>query len=149
MKALAAIFVVALTVQAADLAVAVPLHVLAHPAKAWHSAPASRRWLAIADGLLESANAVDYITTRRDAFPGTGGCELNPVLTQAPCQIDVARFTAVKLAVAGFGLLQWAPVLNGLGGQSLVQALTIVDAAITLPLAIADVNNIRVLTKKQ
>ena len=74
----------------ADVGVSIPVRTIAHPVRAWRSAPLGRRWLAIADGLMESANAVDYLTTRRGAFPGTGGCELNPLLTKAPCQIDVA-----------------------------------------------------------
>jgi hypothetical protein len=147
MKALLAIGLIALGAQAADLTISIPVRVIAHPARTWHSPPASRRWLAVADGLLEEANATDYITTRRGAFPGTGGCELNPLLTSAPCRIDVARFTAVKLAVAAFGIVQWAPVLNGWGGAALAPALAIADAAIAIPLAIADLNNVIQLRK--
>ena len=93
----------------------------------WHSAPQARRWLVIADSLLEGANAADYITTRRGAFPGTGGCELNPLVTRSPCQIDVLRFTALKLGTAAFGFVQLVP---GLKSKPLVRTLTLIDTAL-------------------
>jgi hypothetical protein len=118
-----------------------PVHALRHPVRAFHSVPADRRLLAIADAVLQDANVADYVTTRRGAFPGTGGCELNPLLTKAPCRIDVPRFTGVKLIVGLFGAAQWLPVAAGWSGDRYIRTLTAIDFALAIPLAIADVNN--------
>ena len=88
-----------------------------------------------------------FVRHRLGELPGTGGFELNPLLTKAPCQIDVPRFTGIKLAVAAFGAAQWAPVLAGWGGERYIRAMTLIDGALTVPLAIADANNIVQLTK--
>ncbi len=135
--------------QGFQVSVKVPAKAIVHPVQAYRSVRADRRLLAIADSLLMDANLVDYITTRRGAFPGTGGCELNPLLTTAPCQIDVPRFTGIKLAVGVFGALQWAPVFTGWGGEPYVRAMTVIDAAIAIPLTIADVNNVIQLSKSK
>lgn len=147
MKALLLTVLVPLAVQAAGLQVALPVHALAHPVRAYHSVRSARRFMAIADAALQNVNVIDYVTTRRGAFPAAGGCELNPLLTKAPCQIDVPRFTGIKLSVAAFGAAQWTPVFTGWGGERYVRAMTLIDLALTVPLAIADVNNIIQLTK--
>jgi hypothetical protein len=84
LKALLLAAIAPLALNAGGLELAIPFHAIAHPVKAYHSVPAGKRFLALADILLEDANFVDYATTRRGAFPGTGGCELNPLLTTAP-----------------------------------------------------------------
>jgi hypothetical protein len=133
--------------QGLQVSIPVPVHAIAHPVQAYRSVRADKRLLAIADTLLEEANTVDYVTTRRGAFPGTGGCELNPLLTTAPCQIDVPRFTGIKLVAGAFGVVQWLPVWRGWGGERYIRAVTVLDVAIAIPLAIADVNNVIQLTK--
>lgn len=130
-----------------QISVTVPVQAIAHPIRAWKSLPSTQKLMMIADMVLEGANTVDYITTRRGAFPGTGGCELNPLLTTAACQIDVPRFTAIKLAVGVFGVAQWLPVFAGWGGTPWVCTVTLIDAALAIPLAIADVNNVIQLKK--
>jgi hypothetical protein len=130
-----------------QVSVPVPVHSLAHPIQAFHSVPAERRLMAVADAVLQNVNAVDYATTRRGAFPGTGGCELNPLLTKAVCQIDVPRFTGIKLAVGLFGVAQWLPVMAGWRGERYVRTVTVIDAALAVPLLLADVNNVIQLTK--
>jgi hypothetical protein len=147
MKPLLLILLAPLVLQAAGLEAVIPVRALAHPVQAYHSIQSGRRLLAIADAALQDVNVADYATTRRGAFPGTGGCELNPLLTKAPCQIDVPRFTGIKLAVAAFGAAQWAPVFTGWGGERYVRAMTLIDLALAVPLAIADANNIVQLTK--
>ena len=147
MKILLLTLLAPLLLDARGLEVGIPLHALAHPVAAYHAVSSGRPLLAVAGAVLQSVNMIDYATTRRGAFPGTGGCELNPLLTKAPCQIDVPRFTGIKLAVAAFGAAQWAPVLAGWGGERYIRAMTLIDGALTVPLAIADANNIVQLTK--
>ena len=130
-----------------EVSMPVPVRAIAHPVRAWKSVPDNKKLMAIADSVLMDANVVDYVTTRRGAFPGTHGCELNPLLTTAPCQIDVPRFTGIKLVVGAFGVAQWLPVLAGWGGDGYIRSLLLIDAALAVPLAIADANNIVQLTK--
>jgi hypothetical protein len=130
-----------------EVSVPVPVRAIAHPVRAWKSTPASTKLMAIADSLLMDANVTDYATTRRGAFPGTHGCEQNPLLTTAPCQIDVPRFTGIKLVIGAFGVAQWLPVLAGWGGDRYLRSLILIDAALAVPLAIADANNIIQLSK--
>jgi hypothetical protein len=134
-----------------EVSVPVPVRAIAHPVRAWKSlsgkTPVDKKLMAIADSVLMDANVADYVTTRRGAFPGTHGCELNPLLTTAPCQIDVPRFTGIKLVVGAFGVAQWLPVPAGWVGPGYIRSLILIDAALAVPLAIADANNFVQLTK--
>lgn len=131
----------------ASLGVTLPTRIIAHPIAAYHETRTGRLSMLAATVTLEAVNGIDYATTRRGAFPGTGGCENNPLLVSAPCQINVARFTGLKLVVGAFGVAQWIPVWTGFGGERYVRAVKYLDMAGSLPLALAGVNNIRQLTK--
>jgi len=80
MKALFLMLLAPLAFEAAGLEVGIPVHALAHPVRAYQSTRSDRRLMAIVDAALQGVNVIDYVTTRRGAFPGTGGCELNPLL---------------------------------------------------------------------
>jgi hypothetical protein len=147
MKMLLLIAFLALSAHAASLTVSMPLKWVVHPVASFHSSRKSLDGMLITDTILQMINVGDYATTRRGAFPGTGGCELNPLLISAPCQIDVPRFTGVKIAVAAAGLAEWIPVWLGKSTPNYVFTITVVNAGLAVPLGIAVGSNIHQLTK--
>ena len=150
MKRLALLLLCAVSASAQIAAhVDIPLKVLAHPVATAKAFPAANRWMLLADIVLQDANAIDYVTTRRGAFPGTRGCELNPLFVSAPCQINVPRFAGVKIGTAAFGLAQWLPIWTHRtwAGAGYKRLITITDVGLSAALIGADINNIRQLTK--
>lgn len=139
--------VVAVCAVQAGMTFNVPLNVIAHPVKSFRTKHDGTGVLLAGTVLLQSVNAIDYATTRRGAFPGTGGCELNPLLVTAPCQINVPRFTGVKIGVAAFNFAQWLPVWAGYRNSNYRKAMGVLDFVGAVPLGVADINNIHQLTK--
>jgi hypothetical protein len=99
--------------------------------------------------LLELANATDFATTRYALFPGQPGyghyCELNPLLSNG-CQLNIPRFAAAKLGIATLGITE---LVGGLKADNRTLNLSIIltNIGFAIPLVLADVNNVRALTK--
>ena len=151
MKVIITLLLLTSSAFSAGLSLSVPVSAIRHPIKTAKSVPNDRKWMFIADAILQNANAVDYATTRYALFPGQPGygnyCEQNALFVSSPCQINKPKFTAVKAAVLVFGVGQWVPILAGYKASWYVPTMTIVDAGLTVPLAIADGNNLYQLNK--
>jgi len=98
---------------------------------------------------LETANVIDYATTYRAVVIGTN-CEENPVFQTAPCSqhnLNEPRFTGAKIGIAAFGFVQYLPKAFGWHNETWNRTFIIMNFAGTVPLAIVDINNIRLMNK--
>lgn len=149
MKKLLISFILALSsMSAQSVSIVMPTNWILHPIKAFKSVPTDKKFLLLTDSILQDINLGDYLTTKRGVFPGGYGyCELNPLFTSAPCQINVPRFTGVKIAVAAVGVAEWIPIWLGKGSPNYMATMDIINVSAAVPLGIAVVNNIVVLEK--
>ncbi len=132
---------------AQGIGLSVPLSVVRHPIATVKSAPADLGWLIASAISLESANAVDYATTLRGPVLHPGQyCEQNELFTTSRCTIDAPRFTGVKIGVAALGAAEWLS-LKRWRQPAYVRTLILVNFAGTVPLAVADIGNLKALTR--
>lgn len=137
-------FVFAIAAFGQGLHVDIPFHAVRHPLTAIRSA---KGFLTVTDIALQLTNGLDYYTTRRGAFPGTGGCELNSLFA-SNCRINVAAFTGVKAALALVGIGEWIPVWTGRASANYMAVAGTVNLGLAIPLGIGDVNNFSQLEKE-
>lgn len=131
--------------QAQSVGVAISLNVITHPVRTYRESSNTKWYMLAAGSLLEAANLGDYLTTKRGAFPGTGGCELNPLFTSAPCVINVPRFTGVKIGIAAFGIAQWVPIWAGYRSENYKKLMTVMDLVGAVPMTVIDLRNVHEL----
>lgn len=128
-----------------QLGISISPHAIRHPKTAYHNLTGDWK-LAVAGVVsLELANATDYATTYRGVVV-QGGCEQNPLFVTAPCVFDRPRFTGVKIAAAALPLLEAIPMAFGIRSPAYIRGVSVVNFALTAPLAAADGNNLWVLT---
>jgi hypothetical protein len=137
----------ALPASAASFGIKFSARWIAHPVASFHTTHAQRITLLATDVGLQLVNSIDYATTRRGAFPGTGGCEKNILFTSEPCQIDVPRFTGAKIGVAAVGAAEWIPVALHRATPTYFRTMQVVNVIMGIAFTYSDVNNVIQLEK--